>query len=348
MKKLPKITRRSVSTGDDLVRVRPLLEGHPIPMVVEPTVEGLDLCAWATKERDRVEQLWKEHRALLFRGFELPDTSQAGLVQRFERFVDVTSRGERLFYKDRSTPRNSYGDRIYNATVYPPDQTIRLHNEGTYWITWARKLFFACAVAAETGGETPIGDVHRVYERIDPAVRAEFEAKGVLYVRNYNDGFGLTWQNVYQTEDPAEVEAYCDANAIEFEWKDGGRLRTRQRRPAVRAHPDDGAPLWFNHAAFFHVSSLDPTTRDAFLSELGEKGLPYNTYYGDGTPIDPATIAHIHAAYEAEKVIFPWQRGDVALYDNMRIAHARQPFTGERLTLVAMTEPYSGPETVSA
>ena len=36
--------------------------------------------------------------------------------------------------------------------------------------------------------------------------------------------------------------------------------------------------------------------------------------------------------------MFPWEEGDVALYDNMRIAHGRQPFQGERLTLVAMAE----------
>ncbi|HED65929.1 MAG TPA: TauD/TfdA family dioxygenase [Planctomycetes bacterium] len=347
MKKLPKIARRRVGgSGEDLVRVRPLLEGRAHPTVIEPKVDGLDLVSWASNNRERIASLLTRNHALLFRGFEADGSNRQSLIDRFERFVETASTGERLFYKDRSTPRNSYGDRIYNATVYPPDQTIRLHNEGTYWVTWARKIFFACVTNAETGGETPIGDVHAVYERIDPEVRKEFEAKGVLYVRNYNDGFGLTWQNVYQTEDPNEVEAYCNANDIQFEWKDGGRLRTRQLRPAVRVHPDGGEKLWFNHAAFFHVSSLDPTTRDAFLSELGEDGLPYNTYYGDGSSIDPDTIAHIHSAYEAEKVVFRWQTGDVALYDNMRIAHARQPFTGERLTLVAMTEPYRGPETV--
>ena len=33
-----------------------------------------------------------------------------------------------------------------------------------------------------------------------------------------------------------------------------------------------------------------------------------------------------------------------ALYDNMRVAHAREPFEGERLTLVAMSEAYTGSE----
>jgi alpha-ketoglutarate-dependent taurine dioxygenase len=339
MKKLPNVKRRGVgSETEEWVRVAPLLEDAAIPMAVEPRVEGLDLTEWATKNLGYLDELLAKHHALLFRGFE------SGGIEGFERFVDSTSQTERLAYRDRSTPRGSHGDRIYDATVYPADQRINLHNEGTYWITWARKIYFACITNAETGGQTPIADVHRVYERIDPAVRAEFEARGILYVRNYNHGFGLTWQDVYQTEEPTEVEAYCRDNRIELEWKEGGRLRTKQRRPAVRMHPEQGLPLWFNHGAFFHVSALDPAMRDTFLAELGEDELPYNTYYGDGAPIDPEVVRHVLDAYEAEKVVFRWKEGDVALYDNMRIAHAREPYTGERLTLVAMTEPYSGPE----
>ncbi len=341
MKKLTNVRRKKIGASqEEWVSVRPLLSGRAIPVLVEPAVEGLELPEWASNNQDYVARLYREHRALLFRGFH------AGGQAGFERFVAATSSGERLEYKDRSTPRNAYGDRIYDATVYPADQRINLHNEGTYWITWARKIFFACVKNATTGGETPIGDVHRVYEHIDPAVREEFEKKGVLYVRNYNHGFGLTWQDVYQTEDPADVEAYCKANRIQYEWKEKGRLRTRQRRPAVRRHPDTGEPLWFNHGAFFHVSALDPAMRDTFLAELGEDELPYNTYYGDGTQIDPSVVRHVLDAYGREKVVFRWQEGDVALYDNMRIAHAREPYTGERLTLVAMTEPYSGPEQV--
>ncbi len=339
MKKLTDVRRRKIGPSqEDWVSLRPLLEGRAIPMLIEPRIEGLDLVDWTSNNREYVARLFREHRALLFRGF--PSGGQAG----FEGFVAATSEGERLEYKDRSTPRNTYGDRIYNATVYPADQRINLHNEGTYWITWARKIFFACVTNSSSGGETPIGDVHNVYQHIDAQIRADFEKKGVLYVRNYNHGFGLTWQEVYQTESRMDVESYCRANRIEFEWKEKGRLRTRQRRPAVRRHPDTDEPLWFNHAAFFHVSALESTMREAFLAELGEDELPYNTYYGDGTPIDPAVVRHILDAYEREKAIFRWQEGDVALYDNMRIAHAREPYAGDRLILVAMTEPYSGPE----
>jgi alpha-ketoglutarate-dependent taurine dioxygenase len=115
-------------------------------------------------------------------------------------------------------------------------------------------------------------------------------------------------------------------------------LRTRQIRPAIRVHPVSGRPVWFNHGAFFHITSLEPEVQEALLVSYTEEGLPYNTYFGDGSPIDPKVVAHIREAYAAEKRIFQWQPGDVMLLDNMTVAHAREPYVGERHVIVAMTE----------
>jgi len=333
-RKLPAAARRRAvgSSAAQWVSTRRLYEASPIPLLVEPAVDSLELIAWARRERSHVEQLLAEHRALLFRGFPIDSIGQ------FEEFVDVTSDGERLEYRDRTTPRTTEGNRIYTATVHPPDQRINPHNEGTYWIRWATKLYFCCLTAPESGGQTPIDDVRRVYDRIDPDVRERFSKVGFMLVRNYNDGFGLPWQEVFQTESKDEVGEFCRVNQIELEWRDGDRLTTRQVRPAVRCHPVSGEKVWFNHAAFYHHSTLEPDVRQALVAEFGEKGLPYNTYYGDGAPIEPQVAQHLRDAYEAEKVIFSWQRGDVMLLDNMSIAHAREPFLGERLVLVAMTD----------
>ena len=337
-RRIPGMRRKKIGASqEDWVRVDPLRPDRAIPMVIHPLVEGMDLAPWVAANRGYVDKLLDKYRALLFRGFD------SGGIPGFEAFVDAASSGERLTYKDRSTPRNSYGDRIYNATVYPAEQRINLHNEGTYWVRWARKIFFGCVTNASVGGETPIADVHNVYNRIDPRIVAEFERRQVLYVRNFNHGFGLPWQEVYQTEEREEVERFCQENQIEIEWLGGERLRTRQIRPAVRRHPSTGEPLWFNHAAFFNVEALDEDVRAALLKDLAPEDLPYNTFFGDGATIDPEIVRRILAAYEAEKVVFRWSEGDLALYDNMRIAHAREPYQGERLTLVAMTEPYDPP-----
>ena len=314
--------------------MEPLLPGKAIPVSIQPAEPGLDLLAWAEENRDRIAELLLAHRALLFRGFEL------GSVQRFDGFTRITSGGELVEYRDRSSPRHEVGEKIYTSTDYPADQAIFLHNEGTYWLFWPLKIYFACLVAPEQGGETPIADCRKVLARIEPAVRERFERKGVMYVRNFNDGFGLTWQTVFQTSDREVVESYCRQNDVQFEWKSGDRLRTRQIRQAVAWHPHTGEPVWFNHAAFFHVTTLPPTVRDSLLAEFAEEDLPYNTYYGDGTPIEPEVLEALRTAYLEERISFPWQVGDVLMLDNMTVAHSRSAYTGERKIVVGMADPW--------
>jgi Taurine catabolism dioxygenase TauD, TfdA family len=160
-----------------------------------------------------------------------------------------------------------------------------------------------------------------------------------MYVRNFGDGFGLSWPEVFGTTSRAEVEAYCRANGIEAEWKGGGRLRTRQVRRAAARHPQTGEWVWFNHATFFHVSTLDEDIRLRLLDEFGEAELPNNTTYGDGSPIEPEVLEELRAAYLRHQVAFPWRAGDVLMLDNMLVAHGREPFEGARRVVAGMADP---------
>lgn len=338
-RKIPAVRRKSVGAAqEDWVTIRPLSAEAAFPTLITPNLEGLDLVEWVAGNRDFVQRLWEERRALLFRGFELDG------IEGVRRLTEIAADGPRLPYLDRSTPREEYAPGLYSTTIFPQANTIRLHNEGSYWTAHPQKAFFACIMAPETGGETPIGDVHAVHERIDPEIREEFARRKWMLARNYHHGFALPWQEVFQTTDRSEVEAYCATHRIDFEWRDGDRLRTTQVREPILRHPRTGEPLWHNHAAFFHITTREPRLREALQREFADEDLPYNTYYGDGGEIDPDVIRHINAAYDAETVMFPWQRHDVTIVDNLRLAHARQPFTGERLILVALTEPYVPPQ----
>ncbi|GGK48904.1 TauD/TfdA family dioxygenase [Salinarimonas ramus] len=331
------VKRRALqSSASDLVECRPLGTEGWWPGLVTPKAAGVDLVGWAQTSRDHVAALLARHKALLFRGFDRQSADQ------LSDFVAATSDNSLLDYKDRTTPREALGKKLYTSTSYPADRRIELHNEGTYWRRWPLKLYFACGVAAESGGETPLANVARVLDRLSPQTVARFEEAGFTLVRRFNDGFGLPWQEVFQTEDRAEVEAFCRENAIAFEWGEDDRLATRQTRPAIRRHPASGERVWFNHAAFFHVSAYAGPDRDALEAELGSDRMPYATTFGDGSEIPVAVVEEVLAAYHAEERRFPWEAGDILLVDNMSVAHGRQPYTGERRTLVAMAEPHDG------
>jgi alpha-ketoglutarate-dependent taurine dioxygenase len=330
--------RQAISLSlDDLVKTDYLSPDAQLPLVVEPAVKGLNLVAWAGTNKQFIESSLYKHAGILFRDFGV------GTATEFEQFM-IAICGELLEYKERSSPRSQVGGRVYTSTDYPAEENIFLHNENSYQQTWPMKIFFYCARAAHKGGETPIADCRKVYERISQQTRQRFIDKGWMYVRNFGDSFGLPWQVVFQTPSKAEVEAHCRANDIEVKWKPGDRLRTRAVRRAAVSHPRTGEMVWFNHATFFHVNTLQEGMRDFLVSEFDQEELPANTFYGDGSPIEESVLEELRAAYRAETVSFKWQEGDVLMLDNMLAAHGRASYEGPRKVLVGMAEPMSWKE----
>jgi alpha-ketoglutarate-dependent taurine dioxygenase len=336
LRKLGRVERKAVTLGGETgIRSGLIAPGETLPLVVRPEGEGMVLSAWAAGALEWIEKKLLEHGSLLFRGWSV------GALDGFREFVTTTG-GNPEKYTYRSTPRTEVGNGIYTSTEYPADKFIPMHNEHSYSRSWPMRLFFYAELPSAEGGMTPIADSARVYEAIPAAMREKFAAKKVMYVRNYGEGVDLPWQEVFNTTDRAGVEAFCAAEGIEVEWKGGDRLRTRQVCQAVARHPVTGKTLWFNQAHLFHVSSLDAEVAEALVEAFGEDGVPRNTFYGDGEPIEPEALAAIRAAYDTVQVAFPWEKDDVLMIDNMAVAHARTPFRGERRIRAAMTQPVHG------
>lgn len=336
LKKLGALKRRAVAlSGEDLVKTDYLVPGTTLPLVVQPIIAGVRLGDWLKSHRDFIDKYLSESGAILFRNFQVRTAAE------FDEVVRSASATELLSYRERSSPRSRVEGNVYTSTDYPSDQSIFLHNENSYQQAWPFKIFFYCAQPARQGGETPIADTSRIFRSIPAAIRERFIEKQWRYVRNFNGRFGLPWQTVFQTNEKAKVEEYCRGNGIEVEWKNGDQLKTWAIRPAAVKHPRTGADLWFNHATFFHVSTLSPQVLEVFLATINEEDLPTNTYYGDGSPIEPETLDELRRIYHEETVSFPWEEGDVLMLDNMRVAHGRAPYEGPRQILVGMTEPFS-------
>ncbi|MBE9018886.1 TauD/TfdA family dioxygenase [Chroococcidiopsidales cyanobacterium LEGE 13417] len=335
LKNLSNLRRKAINLSQvGAIAIDNLLPNRPLPLLIQPTNERLDLCAWAKHNREAISTYLLKHGGILFRNFQLNGAAD------FEQFIQVTS-GELLPYTYRSTPRSHVSGNIYTSTEYPASQSIPLHNEMSYSRHWCMKIYFYCFENAQQGGETPIADSRRVFARIDPRIREKFQQKQVMYVRNYRKEFDLSWENVFQTSNKSEVENYCHAAGIEVEWLDKDRLRTKQVCQAIATHPKTGEIVWFNQAHLFHVSNLNPSVRVGLLAGFKKEELPRNAYYGDGSPIEDSVLEEIREIYQQEAIIFPWQTGDVLLLDNMLSCHGRMPFVGSRKVLVGMSEPFS-------
>ncbi|SFB43985.1 Taurine dioxygenase, alpha-ketoglutarate-dependent [Amycolatopsis marina] len=300
------------------------IEGNSHTRIAVYEATGLD---WVRANLAGLQARLRTHGAILLRGLPVD-------LDLFNQVIEEVG-GELLTYTERSTPRSAVAGNIYTSTEYPPAESIPMHNENSYSATWPERLFFLCDTAAETGGATPIADSRVMFRLLPAELRARFAA-GVTYTRAFREGLGLTWQEAFQTEDPAVVEDYCARNGQTLEWTDEG-LRTRHLRPSFVDDPHTGETVWFNQVNLFHVSSLGAEVSEALLELYPEEDLPRNAYFADGSPIPEADLADVKDTYDAVSYAFPWEQGDIMVINNMLMAHGRQPFTGKRRILVAMT-----------
>ncbi|UXI66266.1 non-ribosomal peptide synthetase [Tahibacter amnicola] len=320
--------RRSV-TGANSVAEHPA-SPDGLHCVSAPSL-STSLRDWITQHASAIHARISQHGAVLFRGFaELP-------IEEFEACVGLLGQGAMVAYENRSTPRTQVRNHVYTSTEYPADAQIPLHSENAYSARWPERIMFWSREVAATGGETPIADNRRVLAAIPDVTLERFQARGVMYVRNYHRGIGLSWQETFQTAARDEVESYCRAHAMQWQWLQNDVLRTWQTLPAVRTHSPTGARVWFNQAHLFHVSSLGAAVERDLRQLFDEQSLPRNACFGDGSPIAADDLEAIRRAYAANEVVFGWQRNDLLVLDNQLYSHGRRSYTGARRVLAGMT-----------
>ncbi|MFI5978842.1 TauD/TfdA family dioxygenase [Streptomyces sp. NPDC051452] len=291
-----------------------------------------DAASWAAEYREALRAQVTEHGALVVRGLGLRDAGQVGAV--LNRLA-----GPLMTEREAFAPREVHGPGVYASTTWPANQPMCMHHELSYTREVPGLMLFACLTAPERDGATAVADAEEILQALPTALAERFEREGWMLTRSYNDEIGASLEESFGTDDRAGIERYCRDNGIDFTWQADGSLRTEQRRSAVVRHPVTGRRCWFNQIAFLNEWTLAPEVREYLVDEYGADGLPFNTRYGDGSPIGEDVVQLLNTTYEAHTRREPWQAGDLLLVDNIRTAHSREPFTGERQVLVGMGEP---------
>jgi hypothetical protein len=321
-------TRDSSSELDVVVST-----GEPAQLRVTGILDRESLRSWLADQREALHTRLRRHGHLLIRGLPMRAPEDLALAR------DILVDDPELHPREETTPRSAYGNGVFTATDLPPEQTIRLHNEDSYSVAFPGTLLFCCLQEPQTGGATTLGDVRQVLQDLPAELVDRFRDRGWLITRTFTEHIGLSWQRAFGTDDPAELAEFCAAAQVGHEWLPGGRLRTTGLRAATIRHPRTGEETWFNHVAVFNEWTHDDQTRQILVAAFGPDGLPQNTYYGDGSPIDLADIAVLNAAYDRATIPVHWQTGDLLLVDNILCSHGRQPYSGTRRVAVALGDP---------
>ncbi|MFI7019629.1 TauD/TfdA family dioxygenase [Streptomyces sp. NPDC050164] len=278
-----------------------------------------------------VREALGRHGAVLVRGLGLSAPADLAAVAHA---LDVTPMRERESF----AARHDLGHGVYSASLWPVDEPMCMHHELSYAAEVPAIALFGCLRAPGSGGATGVADARAVLDALPIELVGPFERDGWLLARHYGD-VGLSWAEAFGTEDADEVSAYCRAHDLDHQWLADGSLRTLQRRSAVVRHPVSGERLWFNQIAFLNELTLDPAIREYLLALYGPDALPFTTRYGDGTAIPESVIDTINATYAAATSREPWQTGDVLVVDNLRMAHSREAYEGEREVVALFGDP---------
>ncbi|MFF2044551.1 TauD/TfdA family dioxygenase [Kitasatospora sp. NPDC058170] len=309
-----------------------LTPGRPALTRVPRTADIGEACDWLRENETELTAALHRHGTIFLRGLPVAGTEDVAAVR------DVLI-PEPTPYREKATPRSDFGNGVFSSTDLPPAQSIRMHNENSYTLTFPGRLLFACLIAPEEGGATPTADCRRVLAGLPDHLVDRMRSSGWTLTRTYSDYISLDWRTAFNTGERSEVEDYCRENGISWEWQPDGNLRTSQLRPGTISHPGTGEEVWFNHLAFWNEWSLDPDIREAMIDEFGPDGFPFNTGFGDGKPLGREDVEALNEAYRAATVRETWQVGDVMLVDNVLCAHGRDPFRGDRRIAVAMGRP---------
>lgn len=333
-----------------------------VPLVLRPRGErgAAALADWITAHAGEMGAALREHGALLFRGFAIDD---AEAFERVARAVAPDLKDEYL----GTSPRKALTRFVFTASELPEHYPIPQHCEMSFIADPPRRLFFwAMRPNDGVGGETPLCDFRKVYADLRPDVRQRFEEGGIRIVRNYAGPSGggrldpwklKRWDEMFGTTDRAEVERKCREQGFEYTWTGGDRLRLVSTQPAVRTHPDTGAPVWFNHVQVFHLSSapreyarirrLRPDLRNTALTLFADAMVRAQSVlkkpdehalhctYADGREIPAADLEHLRDVIWRHLVVYRWQKGDVVAIDNRAVSHGRLPYRGPRTIAVA-------------
>lgn len=323
----------SAELVDERIAEDKVFEGRAFPLTWVPAGSARPFAAerlagWLREHRQQVLHRAMEHGAVLLRGFAVDSALD------FDAVVGALGL-EEMPYIGGAAVRQVITPRVFTANESPPSEPIPFHHEMAQVPNPPDYVLFYCEVPATAGGATPIvlsNEIYRFTREHYPAFLERMERLGVRYVRvlpeedDASSAIGRSWKSTYQVKTREEAEARMRELGTEWEWLEGGNLRTVTATiPAIRQEPRTGKKTFFNSMIAAYTGWVDSRNDPKKAVCMG-----------DGSPVDDEAMDAIAAYMQQACVAFKWEKGDVLLVDNRLTMHSRQPFTPPRRILASV------------
>ena|GEM_PF-385346 len=276
------------------------------PAMVTPSREGEGL---SDLDAARVDALFRETGAVLFRGFGADLPAFKSFTRRFSPSAVFNESGERDVVDKETTIQ----------TVNLGSAPFPLHPELSR-VPWRPDLaFFCCQSAPTRDGQTVVCDGVELVRRLPENVRSWLSGRSFLYREPVSLKSLQYWLG---TERPTRAQLANPPASCPFRFEvdeDDGLVYRSFTVPVLYDLPSGDGPAFGNFLLFAR-----------FL--LGRSDFPV---LSDGERIPDFVVSAVKEVSDGLSVPVDWQRGDVLMVDNWRFMHGRRAIhsTQERLIL---------------
>ena len=230
-------------------------DGMRFPLAIGPKKtagEGSlpELISWVRRNRATLLDLVARNGAVLLRDFgglaDAAGFSELVHALQLEGFASGCS----------AAPRTEQAPGVFTANEAPPQEPIPFHHEMAQCEQPPSYICFFCEVAPPSGGATPIIPSHQVADylrRTHPQFAAKLAQLGVRYVRilpeetDLTSPLGKSWKATFNVNTREDAEAAMRAAGVEWEWREGGDLKTISKpMAALITNKANGRETFFN------------------------------------------------------------------------------------------------------
>ena len=278
---------------------------------------------WLTKESSVLKLGLSNSGTVLFRGFPI------FTPEDFDSFSSAFNYGNFTYQESLSNAvRINKTPRVFTANEAPPEVEIFLHHEMAQTPSYPEKIFFCCLSPAAEGGATPLCRSDKVYETLNdkhPKWVSKFESLGLKYTTlmpnsdELASGQGRGWRSTLSVQDKKAAEERLIELNYTWEWQENGSLLATTPPLPATTKLTDGKISFFNQ--------IIAAYRGWKIQE--NMSLPAVTF-GNGEHIDEIILNTISDIAERFTTALEWEPGDVALVDNKRVMHGRNPYSGNK------------------
>ena len=258
-------------------------------------------------EPDAIVALYKQHGALLLRGF-------ATDLDSFRRFAELhCSAAVFNDSRGRATLDEANNIQSVNRGVAP----FPLHPELSREPWKPDVCFFACLNPPSSDGATTLCDGVDIVRHLPPEARRAFEGRRLLYAQ---PAIAEELEHWLGTANPSDAAlAAPPAGCPYYFWRAPGMIVRAFTRPALHRPMFAEGPAFGNFLLFARYC-------------LGTSAFPL---FEDGSQVPDELLAIVKSVSDRLSAAIAWQKGDLLMIDNSRFMHGRTAVRDAEERLIA-------------